>query len=230
MDKQGSLVMKHILLSRTVIWTVAVVGGSALGIMQPRATVASMHQSVTAGKPAFRFRTAADGNEARYLVREQLAGLDLPNDAVGRTKNVDGMIVFDDKGVIVRDSSKFVIDLTTLTSDKPRRDNFIKSRTLQTDKYPTATFVPFELRGLPANLPKTGTVTFQVAGQLTIHGVPRFTVWNATAEAGADTYAGTASTAFVFDDFRLEQPAVPVVLSLNDTIKLEYDFTLDRVK
>jgi len=31
-------------------------------------------------------------------------------------------------------------------------------------------------------------------------------------------------TAFTFKDFELVQPRVPVVLSVADTIKLEYDF------
>ena len=33
---------------------------------------------------------APDGNEVRYRVREQLVGLDLPNDAVGATSDVTG--------------------------------------------------------------------------------------------------------------------------------------------
>ena len=37
---------------------------------------------------------------------------------------------------------------------------------------------------------------------------------------------GTAATAFTFKDFGLEQPRVPVVLSVADTIRLEYDFRL----
>jgi polyisoprenoid-binding protein YceI len=222
--------MKHVFLSRTFAWTAAVIGGTAIASLHPAPTVAAVQQPVVAGKPALRFHTAADGNEARYRVREELAGMDFPNDAVGVTKNVTGAVVFDEKGVIVRDSSRFVIDLSTLTSDKARRDNFIKNNTLETAKYPTATFVPFELRGLAAKLPKSGTVSFQMAGQLTVHGVPRFTIWSVTAQAGEDVYTGTAKTAFVFDDFHMEQPAVPVVLSVNDTIKLEYDFKLTRVK
>jgi polyisoprenoid-binding protein YceI len=220
--------MKNILTSRSAAWAAAILIGSGLGGMRAQPTVAAVQQPPKAGPPAVRYIVAADGNEARYRVREELAGMDFPNDAIGATKSVSGGIVFDDKGVIIRDSSKFVIDLSTLKSDKPRRDNFIRGNTLETEKYPTATFVPFELRGLPAKLPKSGTLTFQVAGQLTIRGVPRFTVWNVTATAGDDVYTGTAKTAFVFDDFQMEQPAVPVVLSVNDTIKLEYDFKLAK--
>jgi len=37
---------------------------------------------------------------------------------------------------------------------------------------------------------------------------------------------GTATTAFPFSEFGLTQPRVPVVLSVADTIKLEYAFSL----
>jgi hypothetical protein len=54
-------------------------------------------------------------------------------------------------------------------------------------------------------------------------------VWKVTARAdGSDAVAGTATTAFTFTEAGLEQPKVPVVLSVNDTIKLEYDFRFVR--
>src|SRR6188508_2154895 len=61
---------------------------------------------------------APDGNEVRYRVREQLVGLDLPNDAVGATSDVTGGIAFDAKGNLVPASSRFVVDVATLKSDK----------------------------------------------------------------------------------------------------------------
>jgi hypothetical protein len=39
---------------------------------------------------------------------------------------------------------------------------------------------------------------------------------------------GKALTAFTFKDFEIDQPKVPVVLSVADTIKLELDFSLVR--
>ncbi|MEO5511939.1 MAG: YceI family protein [Longimicrobiales bacterium] len=221
--------MKKIYSSRPLIWAVAIVAGSALAGLRATPTVASFRPSPVAGKPAVRFTVAADGNEARYRVREQLAGVELPNDAVGATKGVTGGIVLDKDNRMVRDSSKFTVDLTTLVSDKTRRDGFIKRSTLETDKYPAAVFVPFEARGLPKALPRSGTVRFQLVGDLTIHGITRFTVWTVTARATADSYTGTAKTSFVFADFKMTRPRVPVVLSVNDTIQLEYDFKLMKV-
>lgn len=175
-----------------------------------------------------RFVVAPAGNEARYRVREQLMGANLPNDAVGVTNGITGTILAYPDGRIVKDSSRIVVDVRLLKSDKSRRDGFLQRRTLETEKYPTVELVPTEIRGFDGKLPTSGPVTFQLLGDLTVHGVTRPTVWNVTARAEGGNVAGTATTAFTFKDVSLDQPRVPVVLSVADTIKLEYDFTLRK--
>jgi len=174
----------------------------------------------------FRYTVAATGNEARYRVREQLAGFDLPNDAVGVTKDVSGHFLVDSDGKIVRDSSKIIVLLTGLKSDKPRRDGFLQRSTLETTKYPQVELVPVSFDGINAPLPPGASKTFALVGDLTVHGVTHPTTWHVTAHAEGGDIVGTAVTAFTFKDFELVQPRVPVVLSVADTIKLEYDFRL----
>jgi len=169
---------------------------------------------------------ASTGNTARYRVREQLVGLDLPNDAVGSTSAVSGRIVLDDQGRIVPDRSVITVDVTGLTSDQSRRDNYVKSRLLRTAEYPAVTLRPTQLRGLPSPLPTSGRHTFEMIGDLTVLDVTRPTTWQVTAELGESRVSGTATTKFTFDDFSLTQPRVRIVLSVADTIALEYDFNL----
>ena len=85
---------------------------------------------------ALQLVVAPDGNEVRYRVREQLVGLDLPNDAVGATSDVTGGIAFDAAGKLVPASSKFVVNVGTLKSDKDRRDGYVRGRILETTQYP----------------------------------------------------------------------------------------------
>ena len=187
-------------------------------------------KNAAAVKPAapIRFVIGPAGNEARYRVREQLMGANLPNDAIGATRTITGTIVAYPDGRIIKDSSKIVIHLDSLKSDKDRRDGFLRRRTLETEKYPTVELIPTEIRGFNGKLPASGPVTFQLLGDLVLKGVPHPTVWNVTARAEGQDIAGTASTAFTFKDMGLDQPKVPVVLSVADTIKLEYDFKLVR--
>ena len=182
-------------------------------------------QAAPMSKPgSTRYVASPSGNEARYRVREQLAGFDLPRDATGATRNVTGQIVIGPDGKVVKETSKLTIKLDELKSDQTRRDNYLRRSTLETAKYPTAELVPSALDGLLLPIPAGSSQTFSVRGDLTVHGVTHPTVWSVTARAEGNDVVGTASTAFTFKDFGLEQPRVPIVLSVADTIRLEYDF------
>ena len=167
---------------------------------------------------------APDGNEARYRVREQLAGFDLPKDAIGATKAITGRIVIGPDGKVVKEGSKVIIELSSLKSDQARRDNYLRRSTLETSTYPRAEMVPIALEGLMMPIAPGSSQTFSVHGDLTVHGATHPTTWQVTARGEGNGIVGTATTAFTFKDFGLEQPRVPVVLSVADTIRLEYDF------
>lgn len=171
---------------------------------------------------------AGDGNEARYRVRERLAELDLPNDAVGKTAGITGGIVLDERGALVPGESKFVIDLASLTSDRERRDRYLRNRVLETERFPTAGLVVTALHGVPAPLPASGSMTFQLVGNFTVRGVTRPTTWQVTAQTENGVLSGSAATSFTFEDFNLTKPSLAFLLSVDDRIKLEYDFRLVR--
>lgn len=169
---------------------------------------------------------APSGNEVRYRVHEQLVRMDLPQDAIGRTTEITGGIGVGNDGQIIPGESKFVINVGTLKSDRDMRDGYVRRRTLETDQYPSVEFAPTGFRGLPKVLPTSGKHTFDVIGNLTVRGVTKPTTWRVTAEAKSGQVTGSASTDFTFSDFNMNQPRVPVLLSVSDTIRLEYDFTL----
>jgi len=175
---------------------------------------------------ALRFVTVAGANEARYRVREQLANRDLPSDAIGATKDVSGTLTVDATGKVLADQSRFVIGLASLTSDSGRRDGFVANNVLQSNRFPTAVFVPAAANGLPTPLPASGQGTFELSGDLTIRDVTRPVTWQITITREGDKLSGTAATSFTFKDFSLTQPRVPVLLSVQDTIKLEFDFQM----
>lgn len=173
-----------------------------------------------------RYVLAPQGNSARYFVREQLASVNFPSDAVGVTDSLTGAITVDDKGQVVPAESKVVANISYLKSDRDMRDGFIRRRTMETDKYPTVTLVPREIKGLAMPIPDTGRVTFTLLGDLTVKGVTRPTTWTVTAGVRRGAVRGTASTGFTFADFQIEKPKVGSILSVADSIHLVYDFSL----
>lgn len=203
--------------------------GAHLGLLAAVGHVVPVIPASAAALDTVRYVVATEGNEARYRVREQLAGVSFPNDAVGVTKAIAGEIVVDQAtGRIVAAASRITVELGGLTSDQSRRDNYVRTRTLETERFPTVTLVPMEIRGLTWPLPAAGTVTFQLVGNLTVKGVTRPTTWEVTLDVAGSTLTGTATTRFSFADFEMTKPRVAVVLSVDDTITLEYDLRLVR--
>lgn len=200
----------------------ALIATTALAIPSARAG----HRA-TIAPPGVHYIVAPDGNEARYRVREQLLHHDLPNDAVGKSTAITGGITLTPSGTVDTASSRITIDVTSLKSDQERRDGYVQHRTLETAQYPTVTFVPTSMSG--AKLPLgTTEQSFDVAGLLTVHGVTKATVWHVKAKSAGNDVTGIGWTQFTFADVQLAQPRVPVLLSVADTIKLEYDFHLVR--
>ena len=52
-------------------------------------------------------------------------------------------------------------------------------------------------------------------------------VWELVPHVGI---TGNAYTGFTFEDFKMQKPSVSVILTLADSIRLEYDFALQRAK
>jgi polyisoprenoid-binding protein YceI len=190
--------------------------------------------ATTAAKPApaaaassIQLTLAPDGNEARFRAREQLARRNLPSEAVGATRDVSGTIAVGPNG-IVAEGSKISVRLDALATDDRQRDRFIKSNTLQTQRFPAAEFAPKSAPGLAWPLPTTGEATFQLAGDLTVHGVTKPSTWDITAQFSPSEVSGKGSTSVTLDQFGMEKPNVMTVLSIDDAIILEIDFRAVR--
>jgi polyisoprenoid-binding protein YceI len=181
-----------------------------------------------AAKPApanLHLSIAPTGNEARYRVREQLVGIDFPTDAVGKAHDITGMIVVKPDGTIIPDSSRITINVQTMKSDKSGRDKSLRTQAIETDKFPTVQFVPTSFVGLTAK-PGAADAAFKLTGNLTVHGATHPVTWDVTAHSVGNDVVGSANTQFVFEDFGMTPPKKAIVLTVMDTVKLEYDFNL----
>jgi polyisoprenoid-binding protein YceI len=178
--------------------------------------------------PPVRYVLATTGNEARYLVREELVGIDFPYDAIGKTSAITGAIVLDAKGRLLPAGSRISVDVTTLKSDRANRDRYLKTAALETDKYPKVDLAITALRGFPTRLPTTGQFTFELLGNLTVRTVTRPVTWQVTATASNGELSGTARTAFKFADLGMPVPSAFMVMKLEDNLRLEYDFHFVR--
>jgi polyisoprenoid-binding protein YceI len=203
------------------------------GADQPAATVAPTEAVDTASPTATVAATAtvsggitftvATGSKAIIRVNEQLADRNLPNDAVLTTEKVTGEFTVLPDGTFTA-GSKIVADLTALSSDVDIRDDFIKQNTLQTRRFPEATFVPTRAERLELPLLTSGA-TFKLVGQMTIRGVTKEMTFDVVAKQSGSDLAATAKVtpAFQFGTFGMSQPRVFSVISIRDEIRLEVE-------
>jgi polyisoprenoid-binding protein YceI len=168
--------------------------------------VSSLLPASAAAQNQTRFVPAPTGNEARYRVREQFVGVNLPNDAVGVTSDITGVLVLDAAGQVVPNVSRFVVDTRGLKSDSENRDRVIQNRVLNTKEFPNVELAIRELRGLTYPLPASGEMTFALIADMTVHGVTKPWTWQVTATPKDSGLAGRAITSFAFGRLRHARP------------------------
>jgi polyisoprenoid-binding protein YceI len=168
-----------------------------------------------------------DGS-ASYSVTEQFVGISFPNDAIGSSTTVAGTLGIAADGA-VEPGSKLTIDLRNLKSDQDQRDNFVRTRTLETDKFPMAEFVPTKIKGIPTMIPFQGQTGLELTGNMTIHGVTKEVTFQGIATFGRDgTIAGRAKTSFNFATFGLTKPSIGRLMNVDDKIALDILFKFKR--
>lgn len=160
-----------------------------------------------------------DGSVAGYRIQEELGGIGT-NTAVGRTSEVTGS--FRLSGSVV-DVVTIAVDMSTLVSDDSRRDRQLRTRGLETNNFPEASFTlatPIDLGGVPA---VGETVSVVANGALTLHGTTRDTAIALDAQFIDDaTIIVVGSVEIVLADFGIEAPTGFSILSVDDVGVFEF--------
>ena len=161
------------------------------------------------------FTVVLGESSATYTVREKLARLPLPNDAVGRTTQITGTIYLDGQ------PSRIVADLRTLQSDQPMRDNYIRSRGgPMFDRYPYAEFTVNGL-DLPAEYRPGETITRYVTGTMKIREVERPTTFAVEARMQDGVLYILGRTDFTWDYFQIPPPNIAGIVQVENNVHLE---------
>lgn len=173
--------------------------------------------------------TVASGSQAGYRVREQLAFLAAPSDAVGRTSSVHGTVTITGSGSNLSVSAvSITVDVNTLTSDQSMRDRRIHSMGLQSDQYPTATFLLSSPVALPADAANGQAFTVSATGQLTIHGVTKTVTIPIQARLSGSQVQLAGSITFPFSEFGMTPPSIGGFVSVQDNATMEFAINLTQ--
>jgi len=175
-------------------------------------------------------RTSADGTWkvqqgtdvfAGYRVQELFGGETIKVTAVGRTPGVDGTMTISGTQVTVVDISA---DMTQLKSDKAPRDGQIKTRGIETNSFPTATFKLTQPITLPGTPEKGKQIEVTATGELTLHGVTKTVEIPLKASWNGDTITVAGGAKVAFSDYSIEPPTNAIV-SVDDNGEFELQLT-----
>jgi polyisoprenoid-binding protein YceI len=111
-----------------------------------------------------------------------------------------------------------------LKSDSPRRDNYLRNNALESARYPTVTFVPTAVEGLPTTYAEGQEYTFRVHGDLTVREITRPVTFDVTARLQGQTLSGTATTTIRMSDFGVGPIDLVGILRTEDKVKLTLKF------
>jgi len=175
-------------------------------------------------------RTSADGTWkvqqgtdvfAGYRVQELFGGETIKVTAVGRTPGVDGTMTISGTQVTVVDISA---DMTQLKSDKAPRDGQIKTRGIETNDFPTATFKLTQPITLPGTPEKGKQIDVTATGELTLHGITKTVEIPLKASWNGDTITVAGGAKVAFSDYSIEPPTNAIV-SVDDNGEFELQLT-----
>lgn len=160
---------------------------------------------------------------AGYRVQEELSGIGA-TEAVGRTSELTGGLTIEGASIANVDVE---VDMTTLQSDRSRRDDALSTRGLETSQFPTATFALTEPIQLDATPVVGDTITTTATGELTLHGVSRVVEIPIEGQfVDETTIVVVGSLDITITDYDIEPPTGFAVLSIADvgTIELQLAF------
>ena len=149
---------------------------------------------------------------------EELVGIGTAT-AVGRTPDVTGSLTL--AGSTITEAT-FEADLTTLQSDSGMRDGQLGRQGLETDTYPTATFVlaePIELDAVPA---EGEAIAATAVGDLTLHGVTQRVEIPLEAQLSNGVVTVVGSLPVAFGDYGMTAPESMRVLSIDENGTMEF--------
>ncbi|HYT39438.1 MAG TPA: YceI family protein [Acidimicrobiia bacterium] len=173
--------------------------------------------------------TVADGSEAGYRVREKLAQLPAPSDAVGRTGAITGQITMTDRGgAYSAGNANFTVDVSQLKSPQAKRDNKIRTIGLETDKYPQATFAAAGPIGIPDDAVKGKAVTVPVEGDLMLHGQTRKVSIPLQVQRDGAQIKIVGSYQFLWSDFGMSAPSLLSFVSVTGNPTLEFSLLMSK--
>jgi polyisoprenoid-binding protein YceI len=95
---------------------------------------------------------------------------------------------------------------------------------LSTSEFPDAVFMSTNVEGLPASYTSGETISFQMIGNLKLHGVTNKETFTVSGKLVGNQVTGTASTTIFMTDFGITPPDLANIAVVDNKVVLSIDF------
>jgi polyisoprenoid-binding protein YceI len=147
-----------------------------------------------------------DSGYAGYRVDEVLQGEDVT--VVGRTEEESGSFTIDGTTL---SAGTIAVDVTSIATDNSNRDDYFANDAMEASTYPTASFELAEAAELPDDVTSGETVSVEVTGTLTMHGVSQEVTATLEVVVSGDTAQIVGTVPLTFADYDVEAPSLGFV-------------------
>ena len=159
-----------------------------------------------------------------YRIGEEIADIGTTT-AVGRTSSIVATLEFD--GAVIT-TVTIEADLRTLRSDQSFRDGALRTRGIESDTYPFATFVLLESIPIDALPVGEEAISVTVQGTLDLHGVTNPVSIQLQGQYVDGLVVVAGSTEIALADYNIEKPTTARVFSIDDVGIMEFELVFER--
>jgi polyisoprenoid-binding protein YceI len=189
--------------------------------LRPPADATAASAQVPAGTQ--RFVIVPGESSVLYRVNETfISDGNRLNTAVGTTTVVRGEIFVDRGRPANSRIGTITVDISQFKSDSARRDNAIRTRWLESERFPIAEFTATAMHGLPEVHQDGREVAVQITGTLKIRTVARPTTFASTIKLEGTTLTVIGATTIKMTDFGFDPPSILGILRSENEAKLEF--------
>jgi polyisoprenoid-binding protein YceI len=195
--------------------------GAAAPVVHPAAPAAP-----AAG--AERFTIDPTASTVAYRVGETALSQNRFRVAVGVTSAIRGEISVDPAHPRAAQIGAVTVDISQFRSDSARRDSAIRTRWLESERYPTAAFAPTAIEGLPEAYGDGRVVPVRIAGLLTMRTVTQPVIFTGTVVVEGAVLTSTLHTTIRMTDYGFEPPSLLAIFRVDDDVLIELHVTARR--
>lgn len=162
-------------------------------------------------------------SEARFVIDELLMGS--PKTVVGVNNTVSGEVTVNpgEPGSVA--IGPITIAANNFVTDSDRRNGAIQRFILQSSSYPTITFAPTAIEGVPGSVAVGDTLSLQVTGDLTIREITRSETFAIEVRVVSESELHiSGETQVLRENYELTIPSVPSVANVTNEVQLQFDF------